>query len=38
MYNVRQIREVKCLCSISRKVVLKEGMMLNLVIDELLAG
>ena len=30
MYNVLQIRVAKCLCSISSKVVLKEGMMLNL--------
>ena len=30
MYNVLQIRVAKCLCSISSKVVLKEGMMLDL--------
>ena len=29
MYNVLQIRVAKCLCSTSRKVVLKEGMMLD---------
>ena len=38
MYDVLQIRVAKCLCSISSKVVLKEGMMLDLVIYELLAG